>query len=92
MAELTTHCSAHLQERKRFVLAIFIMLILICIILFCKVYEVEFDDSPTDAQIQQLREGVVITTPIQRDSSSKKLITAKTLPCKIARLGQQLSR
>lgn len=57
-----------------------------------KVYEVEFDKIPSDDQMQRLRDGVEITTPIQRESPRKKSITAKTLPCKIFRIGDQSSR
>lgn len=43
------------------------------------------DRVPTDEQIQKLRHGVMITTPVQRDSGTK-LITAITLPCNVTRL------
>ena len=42
----------------------------------------EVDKVPTEVQLDQLRNGVVITTPIQSDSGSKS-ITSKTLPCEI---------
>lgn len=58
-----------------------------------KTYMVETDRVPTDYQIAQLASGVVITTPIQRDSGSNEgsrttrtaTVTAKTLPCKVQR-------
>eukprot|EP01035_Chromulina_nebulosa_P018935 gene18935-24742_t len=56
-----------------------------------KVYRVQFDRAPTDQQVQSLRDGVVITAPIQRDGSTK-LITAKTLPCKVIRVGTNTSK
>eukprot|EP01041_Mallomonas_annulata_P007891 gene7891-16154_t len=56
-----------------------------------KVYEVEMDRVPTDEQLEQLRQGVVITTTIQRDSFSKP-VTAKTLPCGVKRVGGSQSK
>jgi hypothetical protein len=60
---------------------------------------VQFDKTPTNAQIISLAEGVVITTIAQRDtrtgnSGSKSAIplTAKTLPCKVYRIGGADSR
>lgn len=57
-----------------------------------KTYMVEMDRVPSDDQIAQLASGVVITTPIQRDSSTEgsrttrtATVTAKTLPCKVQR-------
>lgn len=59
----------------------------------------QFDKTPTNAQIISLAEGVVITTIAQRDtrtgnSGSKSAIplTAKTLPCKVFRIGGADSR
>lgn len=64
-----------------------------------KVYYVEFDRTPTDAQITSLCEGVVITTIAQRDSrtgnsgsKSAKPLTAKTRPCKVNRIGGPRSK
>ena len=52
-----------------------------------KVYEV-FVDGPgvREEHLQRLRDGIVITTVAQRDQKSKSL-TAKTLPCKVERIG-----
>lgn len=50
-----------------------------------KVYLVDVNTIPTDSQIQQLAQGVVITTTSQREN--KKEITAKTRPCKVTRVG-----
>ena len=51
-----------------------------------KIYLVEMNKRPSDEQINQLRSGVVITTPLQRDKSSRKTeVTAKTLPCQVRR-------
>ena len=64
-----------------------------------KVYEVQFDKTPTNAQISSLAEGVVITTIAQRDSrtgssgsKSATPLTAKTKPCKVFRKGGADSR
>ena len=35
--------------------------------------------------------GVEITTPIQRDNSEEKLITAKTLPCYVKRIKRNIN-
>jgi len=60
-----------------------------------KVYVVDVEPRPpTEEQLQRLREGVVITTEVQKDNNSnrgtskqKKFeVRAKTLPCKIRRL------
>lgn len=68
-------------------------------ILISKVYEVQFDKTPTNAQILSLAEGVVITTIAQRDSrtgssgsKSATPLTAKTKPCKVFRKGGADSR
>lgn len=56
-----------------------------------KVYLVEFDRAPSENQVTQLREGVMITTPTQRDKSGDRRgsrttdVTARTLPCTIRR-------
>ena len=62
-------------------------------------YEVQFDKTPTNAQILSLAEGVVITTIAQRDSrtgnsgsKSATPLTAKTKPCKVFRKGGADSR
>ena len=62
-------------------------------------YEVQFDKTPTNAQITSLAEGVVITTIAQRDSragssgsKSATPLTAKTKPCKVFRKGGADSR
>ena len=44
------------------------------------------DRAVSPQQLQQLRDGVVITTPVQRDRSSgkhKSSVTARTLPCAV---------
>ena len=56
-----------------------------------KVYVVDVHVTPTDAQIKQLAEGVVITTISQRDSGDKE-ITAKTRPCIVKRVGNDSSK
>jgi len=51
-----------------------------------KVYLVEMNKRPSDDQLSQLRSGVVITTPLQREKSSRKNeVTAKTLSCQVRR-------
>ena len=61
-----------------------------------KVYQVEVGPrAPTDEEITLLSEGVVITTEVQKDNNNAKRTTkqkkievsAKTLPCKIKRIG-----
>ena len=59
----------------------------------------QFDKTPTNAQILSLAEGVVITTIAQRDSrtgssgsKSATPLTAKTKPCKVFRKGGADSR
>lgn len=57
-----------------------------------KTYIVETDRPATDAQIEQLSTGVVITTPIQRDTPGLKVaskvatVTARTRPCYVKRV------
>lgn len=55
-----------------------------------KSYLVELDKTPSDQQIKQLADGVVITTISQREKA--KPITAKTRPCKVHRIGDTVSR
>ena len=55
-----------------------------------QVYVVDYDKAPTDAQIASMRDGVVITTTSQR--SNARPVTAKTLPCKVTRIGAADSR
>jgi len=55
-----------------------------------KTYIVELDRTPSDQQIKQLADGVVITTISQRERA--KEITAKTRPCKVKRIGDSISR
>jgi pseudouridine synthase len=50
-----------------------------------KVYEVTVDQPITNAQLQQLRDGIVISTPVQRDRGSGNVMTARTLPCEVSR-------
>lgn len=58
-----------------------------------KVYDVTLNDSPTDADIQRLCDGVMITTPTSSSRDGNvKLITAKTRPCKVTRVGPPISR
>jgi hypothetical protein len=45
----------------------------------------------TDAHLRQLAEGVVITTPVQRDRVDK-LVTAMTRPCQVRRVGAHTFR
>lgn len=51
-----------------------------------KVYEVVLNRAPTDAQVRQLAQGVLITTTAQRDGRSREL-TRPTQPCKVTRVG-----
>lgn len=53
-----------------------------------KVYEVTTDQPITNTQLQQLRDGIVITTPVQRDRGSGNFMTARTLPCEVTRLAK----
>ena len=55
-----------------------------------KTYIVELDRTPSDQQIKQLADGVVITTTSQRERA--KEITAMTRPCKVRRIGDSISR
>ena len=52
-----------------------------------KVYQVMVHKPLTNADLDALREGVVITTVAQRDSGrQKKPLTARTLPCRVQRI------
>jgi len=51
-----------------------------------KRYEVTLDKRPSDAHIQTWRDGIVITTPVQRESGRSRDVTARTLPCDVRRL------
>ena len=55
-----------------------------------KAYIVELDRTPSDQQIKELADGVVITTISQRERA--KEITARTRPCKVRRIGESSSR
>ena len=64
-----------------------------------KVYEVEtYPGAPSEQQLEQLREGVIITTEVQKDGSGSKgkqrkvQVKARTLPCTIRRLPPSGSR
>lgn len=50
-----------------------------------KVYLVSVDKPISDKDLVMLRNGVIITTPVQRDRVDK-LITAKTLGCEVERV------
>ncbi len=54
-----------------------------CAVLALQRYEVQLNRAPSDAEITQLAEGVVITTLSQRDNA--RPVTAKTLPCRVLR-------
>ena len=52
-----------------------------------KVYQVLVDKPISDQDLQQLRNGVVITTIAQRTGTSRgKTLTASTLPCDVERI------
>lgn len=51
-----------------------------------KTYMVKSNRAVSEQDIQQLREGVVITTVAQRDGNRSKPLTAPTLPCKVRRV------
>lgn len=51
-----------------------------------KVYQVQVDLPLQQKHIQQLREGVVITTVAQRDQKRAQPLTAKTQPCDVEQL------
>lgn len=48
-----------------------------------KTYLVRVNKPVSEKDIQQLRDGVVITTTAQRDGNRGKPLTAPTLPCKV---------
>ena len=50
-----------------------------------KKYDVMLDKRMSDEHMETLRKGVVITTPVQRESGRSRQMTAKTLPCEIVR-------
>jgi len=50
-----------------------------------KIYTVEFDKAPTDAQMEKLRTGVVITTEAQGQHKAARPLTAKTRPCTVTK-------
>jgi 23S rRNA pseudouridine2604 synthase len=56
-----------------------------------KEYEVTLSKVPSDEQIKDLRDGVVITTVMQRDTYSKP-VTARTKPCIVERVGEPKHR
>ena len=52
-----------------------------------KKYVVEVDREVRAEDVQTLRDGVVISTPVQRDRVSR-VVTARTLPCRVERVGR----
>ena len=52
-----------------------------------KKYVVEVDREVRPEDVQTLRDGVVISTPVQRDRVSR-VVTARTLPCRVERVGR----
>ena len=61
-----------------------------CVPPCAQIYEVKLDKVPSEADLERLRRGVVITTAVQRDRVTRD-VTAKTLPCGIRRLGGRAS-
>jgi pseudouridine synthase len=61
-----------------------------------KVYEVTTDKTLSEYEIQSLRQGIMISTPIQRESYKSndytRFVTAKTLPCQVVRLNNNKLR
>jgi len=51
-----------------------------------KTYIVEVDQEVRLEDVQRLRDGVVISTPVQRDRV-RRIITARTLPCRADKVG-----
>ena len=51
-----------------------------------KRYEVLLNARPSDEHLQTLRDGVVITTPVQREKGRSRDVTAKTKPCQVQRI------
>lgn len=48
-----------------------------------KRYDVLLNVRPSDEHLQALRNGVVITTPVQRENGRSRDVTARTLPCEV---------
>mmetsp|Transcript_28071 Transcript_28071/g.82589 ORF Transcript_28071/g.82589 Transcript_28071/m.82589 type:complete len:390 (-) Transcript_28071:264-1433(-) len=57
-----------------------------------KTYEVLIDAPVSEAQVQALRDGVVITTQAQRDRGRPPPLTARTKPCIVERLDGRRGR
>lgn len=57
-----------------------------------KTYEVVLDKTPSDEDIEKLKNGVVIQTTVQRDNKANRDITVKTLPCFVKRIGPDTSK
>eukprot|EP01039_Chlorochromonas_danica_P009779 gene9781-10814_t len=55
-----------------------------------KIYEVTMDRTVSPGQLKKLREGVVITTPLQHDGN--RLYTARTLPALVSQLDSRTLR
>ena len=55
-----------------------------------KVYEVTLDRPISESAVQQLRDGVVITTQAQRDRQRPEPLTARTLPAHVEMLKPNL--
>jgi pseudouridine synthase len=55
-----------------------------------KLYRVVPHVRVSEAHVDRLRQGVVITTVAQRDGHAAAPLTAPTLPCKVERDGQAL--
>ena len=53
-----------------------------------KKYVVEVDREVRAEDVQTLREGVVISTPVQRDRVNR-IVTARTLPCRVEKVGRR---
>ena len=53
-----------------------------------KRYLVDVDAALRERDVETLREGVVISTPVQRDRVDK-VLTARTLPCEARRVGRR---
>jgi 23S rRNA pseudouridine2604 synthase len=57
-----------------------------------KTYEVLVNEALTNEEVQQLRDGVVITTQAQRDGKRAPPLTARTKPCLVETLGSNTRR
>lgn len=57
-----------------------------------KTYMVKSDRPVSERDIQQLRDGVVITTVAQRDGNRSKPLTAPTLPCEVRLVQSQYAQ